>query len=588
MTHAVSPEALKDVAAPTPARPLGEVGEAGGKDALVALEAAVRELKAMAVAPILHRAIQALNREDFLAGGNLALEALERDERSGLGWYLLGIARERAGDFSSSVRAYEAALKLLPNHAEVANDLGRLAMRMGLHEQAEKLFRHYIDHAPHRAEGYNNLASVLKDSGRREEAIDILKAALEHHPASSMLWNTLGTLMIDVGDPDNAITFLTEAVRLDPKFGKARYNLGQAKLSLGDPAGALADCDAAMKRRLTADDRESMRFARATYLLALGRVGEGWDAYETRLSPQFVDLTHFLIEAPKWEPGADIAGKSFLVCAEQGLGDEVLFSNVLPDVVERLGPEGRLTLAVERRLVPLYERSFPKAKVMPHKTYVLATRPARVIPDLDEASIELWAPIASLLREHRRSHADFPDRVGYLKADPARVAHWKGLLADLPGPKVGLLWKSLINKDHRDRFFSPFRQWEPVLKTPGVTFVNLQYGDCSAEIAQAKAELGIDIWSPPGIDLKMDLDDVAALCVATDLMIGFSNATFNIGAACGARGWLISTPGSWPRLGLTDSYAWYPQTRVFTPQVPGDWDGVMATIAGELASFAKA
>jgi len=134
-------------------------------------------------------------------------------------------------------------------------------------------------------------------------------------------------------------------------------------------------------------------------------------------------------------------------------------------------------------------------------------------------AVELWAPIASLLREHRRSHADFPDRVGYLKADPARVAHWKGLLADLPGPKVGLLWKSLINKDHRDRFFSPFRQWEPVLKTPGVTFVNLQYGDCEEEIAFARRELGVEIWTPPGIDLKQDLDDVAALSSAMDLVL---------------------------------------------------------------------
>jgi tetratricopeptide (TPR) repeat protein len=403
-----------------------------------------------------------------------------------------------------------------------------------------------------------------------------------------MLWNTLGTIMIETGDLENAKIFLMEAVRLDPQFGKARYNLGQAKLALGDPAAALADCDVAMKRRLTADDRESMRFARATYLLALGRVGEGWDAYETRNSPQFPELTHFLIDAPRWEPGMDVKGKSFLVCAEQGLGDEVLFANALPDLIERIGPEGRLQIAVEKRLVDLFQRSFPTAEVRRHATYVLATRPARVVPDLDDSEVELWTPIASLLREFRRSHADFPSVVGYLKPDPERVAHWKRTLEAAPaGPKVGILWKSNINKDHRGRFFSPFRQWAPVLKTPGVTFVNLQYGDCAAEIALAKAELGVDIWTPPGIDLKQDLEDVAALCTAMDLVIGFSNATFNIGAACGAPSWLIGTPGSWPRLGLTDSYAWYPQARVFAPPTAGAWDDVMASIADALAEFAS-
>jgi spore coat polysaccharide biosynthesis protein SpsF len=71
--------------------------------------------------------------------------------------------------------------------------------------------------------------------------------------------------------------------------------------------------------------------------------------------------------------------------------------------------------------------------------------------------------------------------------------------------------------------------WRPVLEAPGVTFVNLQYGDCDEEIALAKAEFGVDIWQPPGIDLKQDLDDVAALCCAMDLIVGFSNATIKPG-----------------------------------------------------------
>lgn len=587
--RAVPPSAIRDIATPTPTRMLGDVGQAGGKSALAALNEAMRELKALAVAPMLRNAVAALNREDFVKGGEWAIKALENDERNGFGWYLLAIARERAGDFTNSVRAYEAALKLLPNHAEVANDLGRLAYRMGMLDQGEKLFRHYIAHAPERAEGYNNLSSILKDTDRQDEAIELLRAAIMAHPKSAMLWNTLGTIMIETGDLENAKLFLSEAVQLDSRFGKARYNLGQAKLALGDPQAALEDCDAAMGQHLTADDRESMRFARATYLLALGRVGEGWDEYEVRLSPQFPELTHFLIDAPRWSPGMDLKGKSLLISAEQGLGDEVLFGNVIADVIERVGPQGRVQIACERRLVDLFQRSFPTTEVRRHGTYVLATKPARVIPDLEESELDLWAPVASLLREFRRTHDDFPKTVGYLKPDPKRVAHWKKTLKSAPaGPKVGILWKSNINKDHRGRFFSPFQQWAPVLTTPGVSFVNLQYGDCSAEIAQAKAELGVEIWNPPGIDLKQDLDDVSALCTTMDLVIGFSNATFNLGAACGAPSWLISTPGSWPRLGMTDTYPWYPQVRVFVPETAGDWDGLMTRIAGALSEFVAA
>ena len=284
---AVSSHALLNAAAPSAAKPMVDIGQAGGKDTLRALEAAVRELKAMSVVPILRQAIAALNREDFVEGGRLAIQALDGDERNGVGWYLLGIARERAGDFPHSVMAYEAALKLLPNHAEVANDLGRLAYRMGMHEQAEKLFRQFIAHAPEKAEGVNNLASVLKDSGRRGDAIQLLQDSIPLHPNAAMLWNTLGALMLDIGDLENALVFLTEAARLDPGFAKTRHNLGQAKMALGDPAGALADSDIAMTFKTTADDKANMEFARSNYLLALGRIGEGWDQYEIRLSPRF-------------------------------------------------------------------------------------------------------------------------------------------------------------------------------------------------------------------------------------------------------------------------------------------------------------
>ena len=133
----------------------------------------------------------------------------------------------------------------------------------------------------------------------------------------------------------------------------------------------------------------------------------------------------------------------------------------------------------------------------------------------------------------------------------------------------------------RLRSFSPFEQWKPVLTTPGVSLINMQYGDCADEIAEAKALYGVEIWQPPQINLKDDLADVAALSCALDLTIGFANATTNIAAACGAAVWLISTPGAWPRLG-TDVMPWYPQARVFTPSSFQQWDSVMQAISQAL------
>jgi tetratricopeptide (TPR) repeat protein len=588
-SSAVAAAALEAVAAAPAAKAgfvSGALGEAGSREALAKLNDAMQAMRTAAAKPLLNEALQALKRDDNRTADIWALKALEQDERSGFGWYLLAIARERAGDFATSIKAYESALKLLPDQAEVANDLGRLAFRMGMAPTAEKLFRHYLARYPDHPEGCNNLACALREQSMLDEAIETLKPAILAHPHVAMLWNTMGTVMGEKGDFANARLFFEEALRLDPGLSKARYNLGNALLALGDAPGALEACEAALSQVTAEDERQMMRLARSTILIANGHVGDGWDSYEARLHPQFADVTHFAVNYPRWTPGEDLAGKRLLVLGEQGLGDEVLFANVLPDVLGVLGDEGRMTLAVETRLVPLFQRSFPGAEVGPHATGSHQNRPVRHAPFANgREDIDTYTPIASLLRTFRRSVDDFPERVGFLTADADRVAHWRRELGALgQGRKVGLLWKSAIRKAARQRYFSPFEAWAPVLRQPGVRFVNLQYGDCAEEIAWVAGEMELEIWTPPGIDLRNDLDDVAALSCALDLVVGFSNATLNLAAACGAPTWLISTPGAWTLLG-TDRYHWYPQTRVFTPDAFAAWEPLMADLGEALGAW---
>ena len=64
-------------------------------------------------------------------------------------------------------------------------------------------------------------------------------------------------------------------------------------------------------------------------------------------------------------------------------------------------------------------------------------------------------------------------------------------------PKIGILWKSNITKDARHRYFAGFDAWEPVLRQLGVTFVNLQYGDCAEELAHTCPNCGGELVRRP-------------------------------------------------------------------------------------------
>jgi len=577
------------VAAPAAAlvKPAGDHADAASADALARLNMAIVELTAIKTAPLLRRATAALEAKDWRLAADLALEALSIDERIGLAWHVLAIARDKVGDVESAIQCYESALALSEDQADITNDLGHLAYRLGMKPLALSLFAAYRAARPDCILGINSLASAQRDAQDYDAAIETLRSAIMANPHSPLLWNSLGTVLAEQGDVATAMTFFEEALRLDPAHVHALLNRAHAELYQGALCDALKDCDAALALASAPGDLAMIRLTRAAILLCAGRVGEGWDAYEARFDPHGADVTAFAIDRPRWTPDTPLEGRSLLLIGEQGLGDEVMFANVLPDVVGALGPTGSLTLAVEPRLVGLFQRSFPGARVGPHAIHRIDGHAVRQAPFItDPQTIDCWAPIATPLRRFRRSVEAYPDRIGYLAADPSRIAHWREVLASRPGLKVGVLWKSLKLDGVRRRYFSPFEQWRSVLEVPGVSFVNLQYGDCRAELDQARDALGVEIWQPPGIDLKDDLDDVAALCTALDLVMGPANATTNIAAAVGAAVWMIATPGAWPLLGAR-SNPWYPQMRVFIPDGFDHWSEVMGDVASALANTPK-
>ena len=62
----------------------------------------------------------------------------------------------------------------------------------------------------------------------------------------------------------------------------------------------------------------------------------------------------------------------------------------------------------------------------------------------------------------------------------------------------------------RAKYFSPIDHWGPVLKTPGISFVNLQYGDSAGELARAAEMFGVTVHQIDVLDLQGDIDGTAA------------------------------------------------------------------------------
>lgn len=530
----------------------------------------------------LRKAINAFRKNDYGKAATLSLDATEADPKCGQAFHMLALALENLGEMAKAIAMYERAVALDPSDPDLYLNLGLAAWRMGLNPVAEKFFRLFCELAPEQPMGWNNLAGVLRDTSRFDEAIDICRAAIMRMPEQPLLWNTLGTILVELSDFAQAAVFYREALRLDPNFARAWHNLGYGLHHTGPLDEALDAYEHALKLTSEPRDRIETEHARALCLIALGRLKEGFAGYEVRHHHQHRASTLYNIDAPLWK-GEALAGRDVLVIGEQGLGDEVMFANTLSDIAAAIGPAGKLKIAVDNRLIPLVARSLPNAEVGIYLNVQHNAKDVRLVPWAGKPDFVL--PLGSALPHLRQSLEDFPGKA-FLTPDPGRVAAYRAQLAERPGLKVGICWRSMLINAQRQKYFSAIDAWKEILGQPGVSFVNLQYGDASAEIARARALFGADIQAVDGLDLKNDLDGAAALSAACDLVISAPTAAAALAGAVGTEVWFLVAGPVWPQLG-TDHYPWYRASKVFAPAAFGDWSEVMPRLSAALATRAS-
>ncbi|MGR0188315.1 tetratricopeptide repeat protein [Azospirillum aestuarii] len=446
----------------------------------------------------------------------------------------LGNALEAAHELTAAAEAHRRATLADPVLAEAHDNWGAVLTRLGALEAAEGRHRHALRLAPDREVGWLNLGVALRRVGRLDDARRALVRALALAPAHEDALGNLGRLLRDRGEAVAAERWCRRALAVEPGHPAAAFNLG------------LLD-------------------------LARGRLETGWAGYDARFRARELSGAARVVPVPAWE-GEDPSGLRFLVWAEQGIGDEILFAGCLDELIARAAA---VVVECDRRLVPLFARSFPRAE----------WRPAPADPEAPCAGIDRHVAMGSLPRWLRTRLDHFPQRPSFLTADPKRAARWRERVDALgPGLKVGIAWRSGLMTAERRGAYAPLDMWGPVFALPGVVVVTLQYGDCAAEIAEAERRFGVTIHRWDDLDLKDDLDGVAALMTALDLVVTPASSVGELAGALGMPVWRFGPPGDWTALG-TGARPWFP-TMALIPAPPGQpASGALPTIARRLAGL---
>lgn len=493
----------------------------------------------------------------------------------------------RLGVRAKALEVLERALAIHGPKPDVISVLGNLSIELEMHEVMEKLFRIYVDLRPNDPMGYNNIASALEKQDKYDDAIVFLKDVIPLFPENPALWNTLGSCVAARDGYKDAIPFYSEAYRLAPKSYNILNNISIAFEQSGEYEEALRFGREAVA---VSPDIAHAHMGLATSHLALGQLAEGWREYEWRQDPRRKGSLFYTHGLPRWD-GGPLDGKYLMVCPEQGLGDEILFALSYPQLIKETAG---LAIGCDRRLVGLFERSFPGCRAGAYVDGFHDAYRYRSMPTLqglnggEKVPADLYIECGSVPLYRWHTVADLPDYPdGFLVPDPALLNKWRQRLASLGDrPKIGIYWRSGLQAGIRKKQYAPIEAWEPVFKAaPNADFINLQYGDTAAERALVKEKLGVTIHHWDDTDLKGDLEAVSALSKAVDLAIGPASAPGMFSFAVGTPTWWLLPVRPWWCFGNPDRPPFFSKGRLLVGPVDDPWATLMPRLAAELATY---
>jgi tetratricopeptide (TPR) repeat protein len=522
----------------------------------------------------------------------------------------LGTALSKQERWAEAAEACRRAADLDPARADFQFNLGNALSALKEWEEAAQVLRRAVDLEPGNAEANANLGIALYNLDRLVEAEAVHRAATQLRPDNARFWSNLGAaqgdlsvLQGDLEHADAALESCRRAIELDPSLPEAHNGFGLALKLKGRSQEAAAAYETAIRLRpdyhkaysnLGTVFQSQGRFAEAsaayqkavdimpdyaegqwnmgTLRLLFGDFEAGWRCYEFGL-----DMKHGRggprdDRIPLWQ-GEALAGKTILVSGEQGVGDQIMFGSLLPDMV---GRGATCLVKLQKRLYPLLERSIPGLVLIP--------RDGSESSRIQQFAVDYQTPVGGLCRWLRPNLESFPSRPGYLKADPVQVEEYRCRYRIRLGerPLVGISWRGGIGEPGRLRSI-PLAAWSPILEQREFGFVNLQYGDCRADLGAVRSELGVEVLHDDAVDPLKSLDDFAAQTAAMDLVISIDNSTVHMAGALNVPVWtMLPVVPDWRWLLRRRDSPWYPSVRLFRQANHGEWPPVLAAVADEL------
>jgi len=279
----------------------------------------------------------------------------------------LGSALQNQGRLEEAFKAFNKAVQLKPDVAELWKNLGNVLLALERPAEALLSFQHILTLNPRHWEAAHTSALLLHQLGRFEEAVKHFDLCDQLRPDHALTLRTRARSLRDLNRLEEALQDSQRAYALDPADAEARNSVGdilarlphrqeealqwfdralelqpdliQALTNKAVVFGQLHRFEEAIAiydRLQSLDpDNAEVEMGLGHLHLLLGNFESGWAGHEARRKIRSFSAPYPKFSQPLWLGQEAIDGKTILVHVDEGFGDTIQFARYVPMLAAR-------------------------------------------------------------------------------------------------------------------------------------------------------------------------------------------------------------------------------------------------------------
>ena len=468
---------------------------------------------------------------------------------------------QRLAFISIKMRRIEYALlladqlsKLAPSSPNYQTFVGNIFAEAKRFTTAKKAYLRAISANPAHLEASMNLASMLSAIGQYDEAERYAQKATEIQPCTQTQI-ILAKIAVAQSDFQKAERVLSDIISIDPLHYESLFLLGKTQRLLNKFERSRSVLIQAANIQKT----DELIFELSLCELGLANYPKAWELYESRFKAIPTIKFHGNLDLPAWVP-QNIQQTKILLWGEQGIGDEIMFSNFLRKVEAPHPVE--ITLVIDQRLISAIGDQFDQTVKLSPRQHSSMLKESDYHAQLCIGSIPL---LVSQKQLATKNDCDSPQQ----KIRPTQPKKIK---------KVGISWHT------NSPDTGALRSIDFELITNALhsfDLVNLQY---SQEPMPAKLPSHV---KTPNFDLKNDIDLIVSEIHNCDLIVTIDNYLAHLCGFIGAPT-IVLLPRNcdwrWECYLTTEGY---PTVRQIRQQKIGCWDSALKELGEQLSQLQR-